>query len=68
MKVYMLMMELPSGKKILATDGKDKLVVSSEENCYLLEQIGNGLLRDEIIKGYQLLVTAGPPVYQTPAV
>lgn len=64
MLAYLLLIEV-AGESILATtktDGKTKMVVSTEENKYLLYELGNRLIEDGTITGYQLLKTASPVI------
>jgi hypothetical protein len=62
--VYMLMVEYADGRRWLATDTKNKLVIAKEENAHLLARMGQALLDDEdlTVIGYQLLCTAEEPV------
>lgn len=64
-QLYVLMFEKPDGEIMLATtrssSGK-KLVISTEENKKLLVEIGDRLLKEDFIIGYQILKTDGPPV------
>lgn len=62
--VYMLLVEYADGRKWIATDTQNKLVIAKEGNAHLLARIGQELLDDEKLNvvGYQLLMTAEAPV------
>jgi hypothetical protein len=61
-RVYMLLTETPGGDVRIADTGKGKPVTAREGNQHLLPVIGNELMKDRIIIGYQVIQTAGPIV------
>lgn len=62
MPVYLLMIEFADGEKRLMTGIENKLVVAKKDNTYLLSEMGQDLLDNDSIIGYQLLCTSEPPV------
>lgn len=61
--LYMLMIERNGGEITLATtEDRAKLVMATEENKHLLEAIGDRLLKQDLIIGYQVIMTVSPPV------
>lgn len=61
-KVFMLHVEFHNGDVDIAKGADNKIVVSSEENLYLLNELGDRLLDENIIKGYQIVTPIGGPV------
>lgn len=61
-KIFMLHIEYHNGKVDIARCADDKLVVSTEENVYLLNELGDRLLDENIITGYQIVSPIGMPV------
>ena len=64
-RVYVLMIEYVGGNLQLAKSGDQnsgKIVVAREGNQHLLREIGDKLMDDKLIVGYQVLVTFEPPV------
>ena len=62
MKIYLLLLEMHDDTVEVARGKNGGPVVAVEGNQYLLSEIGNRLLEEGVIKGHQLLVSAGPPV------
>lgn len=61
-KMFMLLIEYPTGEVELAKARDEKHIVSTEENIYLLNELGDSLLEKGSIAGYQILGTEGSPV------
>jgi len=63
MSTYILLIEYHDGTVIIAkgSDGKSH-IVAREGNQYLLREIGDRLLDDNLIASYQLAVMVGEPV------
>ncbi len=62
MKVYLLLLEMHDDSVDVAKGSKGGPIVAVEGNQYLLEEIGARLLEEKVVKGYQLLVSAGLPI------
>ena len=60
--IFMLLTEGIDGEIIIMNTGKGKPVTAREENKHLLITIGDTLLGDKLILGYQLIQIAGPAV------
>lgn len=68
--VYMLLLEKANGVIEIATepsttDSPKKLVVAKGSNWVYLVRIGQGLMDEGLINGYQLIMAAAPPVSKT---
>lgn len=61
-KIFMMHIEYNNGEVDIAKGADGKLVVSTEENVYLLNELGDRLLDENIIKGYQIVSPIGMPV------
>jgi hypothetical protein len=61
-KIFMLLIEHLDGDVAIAKGADNKIVISTEENVYLLNELGDRLLDDDIIKGYQIVTSIGSPV------
>lgn len=61
--VYLLLVESSNGNREVLLDKEGKIIVSNKENIIHLLEIGNRLLNSNLISGYQLLSTSGPPIY-----
>lgn len=61
-KIFMMHIEYHNGEVDIAKGADGKLVVSTEENVYLLNELGDRLLDENIIKGYQIVSPIGMPV------
>ena len=61
-KIFMMHIEYHTGEVDIAKGADGKLVVSTEENVYLLNELGDRLLDENIIKGYQIVSPCGLPV------
>ena len=59
---YILLLERAGEQVQLATGSNNKYVVAREGNDYLLHEIGQSLMDDGIIVGYQLAQLVGAPV------
>lgn len=61
-KIFMMHIEYHNGEVDIAKGADGKLVVSTEENVYLLNELGDRLIDENIIKGYQIVSPIGTPV------
>lgn len=61
-KIFMMHIEYHNGEVDIAKGADGKLVVSTEENVYLLNELGDRLIDENIIKGYQIVSPIGMPV------
>ena len=61
MRNFTIMAEYLDGHVRLMNTDKDYLV-ADEENRYLLNELGDSLLEDDLIKSYQILELIGSPV------
>lgn len=61
MRQFTIMAVYLDGKARLMESSKD-YVIASEENRYLLNEIGDRLLQDGLILSYQILELIGSPV------
>ncbi len=62
MTVYLLLLELPDGRLRVSQGRDDAPIVAVEGNQYLLIEMGDRLIEEGCVVGYQLLKTAGEPV------
>ena len=63
--LFLLMVELADGQLILAHGGPsrhNKILVARTGNREALEHVGQRILDEGLAIGYQILITAGPPV------
>lgn len=63
--LYMLMIEFADGNIQLAKNGPQdsgQLIISTENDVHLLKKLGDDLIDEKIIIGYQLITTFEPPV------
>jgi len=63
--LFLLMIELADGRLMLANGGPDrhnKILVARKGNRDALEKIGQRILDEGLAIGYQILITASPPV------
>ena len=58
----MLLVEFHNGDVEIVKVGGNKIVVATEENVYLLNELGDRLLDENIIAGYQIVAPIGDPV------
>jgi len=58
---YTLLIERNSGEVVLATTTDGKHLIAQEGNQYLLREVGDSLLKDNIIVSYQLALLCGYP-------
>jgi hypothetical protein len=61
-KIFMMHIEYNNGEVDIAKGADGKLVVSTEENVYLLNELGDRLLDENNIRGYQIVSPIGMPV------
>lgn len=61
-EVYMLIVEYMDGTVTLCHTKLGSTTIAHEGNQYLLEEIGERLMAENLIKGYQLAKTCGPVV------
>lgn len=61
-KIFMMHIEYHNGEVDIAKGADGKLVISTEENVYLLNELGDRLIDENIIKGYQIVSPIGMPV------
>lgn len=59
--MYTLLVEHMDGVVRLAADRDGKHLVASEKNQYLLREVGDSLLKDNLAKSYQLALLCGYP-------
>lgn len=67
--VYVMMYERLDGDLQIAKNGSsrgNKIVIAIEGNQHCLNQIGDGLLADDLILGYQILKTVAAPIRKFP--
>lgn len=57
--MYTLLIEYRSGTVVLANGENGKYIVAREENKHLLNEIGNKLVKENIIVAYQLVKLIG---------
>jgi hypothetical protein len=58
---YTLLVEQTNGVVTLATTTDGKHLVAQEGNQYLLREVGDSLLKDNVISSYQLALLCGYP-------
>lgn len=58
---YTLLIQLKTGVVVLATTPEGKHLIAQEGNQYLLREVGDSLLKDNIIVSYQLALLCGYP-------